>query len=61
MPAAQPGEVGGTINPAGEPAYYGYRLPAPLTLADPLIASGKILVASRPGAFPAWASSTPGR
>ena len=47
----EPGEVGGTINPAGEPAYYGYRLPAPLTFADPIVASGKILVPRGPGHF----------
>src|SRR5262245_21930818 len=27
----KPGEIGGIINPAAEPAYYGYRLPKPLT------------------------------
>ena len=30
----QAGEVGGTINPAGEPAYYGYRMPKPLSLDE---------------------------
>lgn len=47
----RPGEVGGTLNPAGEAAYYGYRLPTPLTLDDPMNASGKILVAQGPGHF----------
>src|SRR5262245_51294453 len=31
----QAGEIGGRINPAGEPAYYGYRLPTPLNLDSP--------------------------
>ncbi len=47
----QPGEVGGTINPAGEPAYYGYRLPKPLTLENPSSASGKLFVAEGHGHF----------
>lgn len=47
----QPGEIGGKINPAGEVAYYGYRLPDPLTLDAPGIASGKILVERGPGHF----------
>jgi hypothetical protein len=47
----QPGEVGGKLNPAGEPAYYGYRLPRPLTLDDPVSASGKIMVPQGPGHF----------
>ena len=47
----QPGEIGGKINPAGEAAYYGYRLPNPLTLDAPRSASGKILVARGPGHF----------
>jgi len=46
-----PGEIGGKINPAGEPAYYGYRLPRPLSLDDPLSASGKILVMPGNGHF----------
>ena len=46
-----PGAVGGTINPAGETAYYGYRLPQALTLANPLSASGKLFVARGPGHF----------
>src|SRR5215217_6238005 len=37
------GEIGGTINPAGEPAYYGYRLPAQFSLENPQSASGKLL------------------
>ncbi len=47
----QPGEVGGTLHPAGEAAYYGCRLPRPLTWADPLTASGNIYVARGPGHF----------
>src|SRR5580765_1810642 len=35
----KPGEVGGIINPAAEPAYYGYRLPKLLTLKDRFEAS----------------------
>ena len=45
------GEVGGLIHPAGEPAWYGYRLPKPLSLDDPIRASGKVLVARGPGHF----------
>src|SRR2546426_9471358 len=47
----RPGEIGGTINPAGEAAYYGYRLPRPLSLDDPLSAAGKILVMPGKGHF----------
>jgi len=47
----EPGEVGGKINPAGEAAYYGYRLPRQLTLDDSLRASGKIVVPPGPGHF----------
>src|SRR2546427_8348320 len=32
------GEVGGKINPAGEAAYYGYRLPRTLSLDEPMSA-----------------------
>ena len=45
------GEIGGRINPAGEAAYYGYRLPDPLTLDAPSSASGKIFVERGPGHF----------
>src|SRR5437660_308931 len=45
----QPGEVGGTINPAGEPAFYGFRLPVPLTFEQPCSASGKLFVPPGPG------------
>lgn len=44
----QMGEVGGRINPAGEAAYYGFRLPKPLTLDSPLVAEGRLWV--KPGA-----------
>jgi hypothetical protein len=47
----QPGEVGGKIHPAGEAAYYAYRLPRPLRLDDPTSASGTILVPPGPGHF----------
>ncbi len=47
----RPGEVGGKINPAGEAACYGYRLPKPLTLDDPINASGQILVPRGPSHF----------
>src|SRR6266705_1888832 len=47
----RPGGIGGTINPAGEAAYYGYRLPRPLSLDDPLSAAGKILVMPSKGHF----------
>ena len=46
-----PGEIGGMVNPAGEPAYYGYRLPKSATFKDPLSASGKIFVAPGPNHF----------
>lgn len=45
------GRIGGTLHPAGEAAFYGYRLPKQLDLAAPLSASGKIHVASGPGHF----------
>lgn len=45
------GEVGGTIHPAGEPAFYGYRLPKPLTLNDPCTAAGKLFVPAGAGHF----------
>src|SRR5215471_14654884 len=38
-----PGEIGGLITPAAEPAYYGKRLPVK-SFADRLSASGKVLV-----------------
>ena len=36
----KPGEIGGKINPAGEPAYYAHRLPKLLSLDEPMSASG---------------------
>ena len=47
----QPGEVGGRINPAAEPAWYGCRLPQASTFDNALSASGKIFVAPGPGHF----------
>lgn len=47
----QPGEIGGKVHPAGEAAYYGYRLPDALTLDSPGSASGKILVERGAGHF----------
>ena len=41
----KPGEVGGRIQSAGEPAFYGYGLPKPLTFDDPINASGKMYLA----------------
>lgn len=38
------GEVGGRINPGGEPAYYGFKLPKPLTLDSPMTAEGRLFV-----------------
>lgn len=38
------GEIGGKINPAGEAAYYAFRLPQPANFDTPLEASGKINV-----------------
>src|SRR5258706_2138110 len=45
------GEIGGKINPAGEPAFYGYRLAKPVTFEKALSASGKIFVAPGHGHF----------
>jgi hypothetical protein len=45
------GEVGGRLNPAGEPAYYGYRLPKPLTFDSELSAEGSLYVAPGAGHF----------
>src|SRR5262245_22231764 len=39
----EPGELGGWINPAAEPAYYAKSLPK-LTFLDPLSASGSFRV-----------------
>ena len=36
--------IGGRIQPAGEPAYYAYRLPQPLTLQSDFSAEGSILI-----------------
>jgi hypothetical protein len=43
------GEVGGRINPAGEPAWYGYRLSKPLNLNTPMTAEGRMYVAKGSG------------
>lgn len=40
----KPGEVGGRINPAGESAFYGFRLPKPLSLVSPMRAEGRLFV-----------------
>ena len=45
----QPGEIGGRINPAAEPAWYGYALPKPLTLDSPMTAEGRLFSAAGPG------------
>jgi hypothetical protein len=45
----RPGEVGGRINPAGETAYYGWKLPAAMSLDAPLEAEGRLQVAPGPG------------
>src|SRR5947208_12692025 len=42
----QPGEVGGFITPAAEPAYYAKKIPA-RTFADPLSASGTLACTGR--------------
>jgi hypothetical protein len=47
----QPGEIGGRINPAGEAAYYGYRLPKPLNLDSSMTAEGRLYVARGSGHF----------
>ena len=56
----QPGEVGGRINPAGEPAYYGHRLPKPLTLDGPTVRQEGFWSCAAP-VISCWASSTPAR
>ena len=43
--------IGGLMHPAGEAAYYGYRLPKPVDLSGPLSASGKINVSRGHGHF----------
>jgi hypothetical protein len=43
------GEVGGRINPAGEPAFYGYSLPQPASFDTPLTAEGRMYVAKGSG------------
>jgi hypothetical protein len=43
---AAPGEIGGFINPAAEPAYYAKKIPAK-TFNDPLSASGKLVCEGR--------------
>lgn len=40
----QPGEIGGRIYQAGEAAYYGFRLPQPLSLDAAMSASGRMFV-----------------
>src|SRR6266496_4537379 len=45
----QAGEIGGRINPAGEPAYYGYRLPEPLNVNSPMSAEGRLWVSRGSG------------
>jgi hypothetical protein len=45
------GEVGGKITPAGEVAYYGYRLPVLMNFDKPQNASGKLFVKSGSGHF----------
>jgi hypothetical protein len=49
MPAQK--RVGGRITPAAEPAFYGYRLPKPLSFDDRVTASGKLYVAPGAGHF----------
>jgi hypothetical protein len=49
MAAAQ--RVGGRITPAAETAFYGYRLPQPLSFNDHVTASGKIYIAPGAGHF----------
>ena len=43
------GEIGGRINPAGEPAHYAWRLPEPLDLNAPMSAQGRLYVAPGSG------------
>src|SRR5689334_3519431 len=42
------GEIGGLINPAAEPAYYGLRLNTALDFGHPISISGKLLVPAGP-------------
>jgi len=48
---ARAGEVGGRFQPAGEAAWYGWRLPQPRTLEEPLQAQGTLWVAPGGGHF----------
>jgi hypothetical protein len=43
--------IGGRIQPAGEPAYYAYRLPKPLTFDSSFNAEGRIYMAEGGGHF----------
>src|SRR4029079_9478076 len=43
------GEIGGKINLAGEPAFYGFRLPQPCNGDTPFTAEGRLLVPKGPG------------
>jgi hypothetical protein len=43
-----PGEIGGTINPAAEPAYYGLRLKTAADFEHSITVSGKMFVAPGP-------------
>lgn len=43
-----PGEIGGFISPAAEPAYFAKRLDSKKTFDDALSASGRLLVSDRP-------------
>ena len=44
-----PGEVGGKLNPAGEPAFYAYRLPSALTFDSEMHAEGSMFIPQGPG------------
>lgn len=47
--SAARGAVGGRIQPAGEPAYYGYRLPKPLTFESSFTVEGRMYIAEGGG------------
>jgi len=47
----KPGEIGGRINPAAEPAWFGFALPRPLTFDSPMKAEGRLNVAPGPNHF----------
>ena len=46
---ASRGQIGGLMQPAGEPAYYGFRLPQPLSFETPITVEGRLHAAEGGG------------